>query len=205
MPHRSGRAVVGSAVGCGNAAAAAVVDGGSGAPADRRRERTGADARSAVDARETRSRLHRRVSARCAGKRRSVFARRRLDADGAGRARRRRRRVSDVQATQPGASIGAPATGSALSTGTVCDGRRRLHASAVHRPRRLELVHGFRRVDVPRRHRVDLRTTRARRPHQPRTAPAVALAANPDDVASRRARARTDRVRIVGKSGNRTG
>ena len=36
-------------------------------------------------------------------------------------------------------------------------GRRRLRRAAAHRPRRLDLVHGRRRMDVPGRHRVDPR------------------------------------------------
>ena len=131
-----------------------------GAAAKRRRERSDPHPRSAADARQARSRLHRRVSARRARERRAVLPRRRVGFDGTGGTRRRRRGVSDVHATEPRTPRRASAPRSALSTRTVCDRRRRLHARPVYRPRRMELVHRLGGVDVSRGNRIDLRTAR---------------------------------------------
>ena len=83
------------------------------------------------------------------------------DLVGAGlrRARRRRqgrRAVLDAQPDQPRehARRRPPLQGRAVR-----GGRRRLRRAAARRPRRLDLVHGLGRLDVPGRHRVDPRAS----------------------------------------------
>ena len=112
-----------------------------------------------------------------ARERRPILACRRLGADGAGRARRRRCRVSLLHLLEPGAPLAPSDPRPALRDRAVRHGRRRLHRAAVCRPRRLELVHGLGRLDAARRDRVDVRPLATRRPVRRQAVPADELGA----------------------------
>ena len=77
--------------------------------------------------------------------------------------------------------------------------RRRLRRAAARRPRRLDLVHGLGRLDVPRRHRVDPRLPRARRDAPPRSVHPARLARlrDPRSATTRRATRSRSRIRAA--------
>ena len=58
---------------------------------------------------------------------------------------------------QPGASFANAGGHGDLQGGAVCDRRRCLRAGAAYRPRRMELVHGLGRMDVPAHRRIAAR------------------------------------------------
>ena len=101
--------------------------------------------------------------------RRAVHARRDLGRDGVRRARRRRqgeRALLDSEPHQPSehARRRAPVQGGALR-----HRGRRLRRAPPHRPRRVDVVHGVRRVDVSGRDRVAPRVPAPR--HEPASRP----------------------------------
>ena len=132
---------------------------------DERRRRTPRAPRSRVDpasgsaVRPVQSRpgLHPRLRPGRAGERRTVHARRDLGGDGVRRHRRPGPRMGAHDHDQPGASLAGAGGDGDLQGGAVRDRRRCLRALAAHRSRRLELVHGIGRMDVPAHRRIAAR------------------------------------------------
>ena len=111
--------------------------------------------------------LHQGVSAGRSRERRAVHARGRVDRDGAGAARQRRRggrSVPHAQSRQPRADSRRRR---ALPDRAVRARRRRLQPSGASRTRRVELVHRIGRLDVSRRRREHPRPAPPRRRRSP--------------------------------------
>ena len=192
--HRPHRAGLGRAGRRRAAAAAGACDGLRRSAAGRHRPRPAAPAGPAAGARAAERRLHPGLPAGRARERRPVHPWRGVGADGAGRtgaahARRPRRagpRLPRLHLAQPGAPRSAPGVGPGLRAGALCRGRRRVFAAALHRPRRLELVHRRRGLDAPRRDRRRVRPALDRARPGAASVPAVALAAGDAGAPARR-------------------
>ena len=116
-----------------------------------------------------------------ARERRPVHARRDLGGDGVRGAGRSRACVGAHDDDQPGESRANAGRHGDLQGGAVCDRRRCLRAGAAHRPRRMDLVHGLGRLDVPAHRRIAARrdarkrSSALRRRACPRTGPAFTM------------------------------
>ncbi len=142
--------VVGGALRRGAAAARGPRDGlGPDAPRPPRGPGGGA-AHPAVRSLGEEPRLHQGLPARRAGERRPVHPRRRVDRDGARAAGERRRGGRAVPHAEPGEPHAHGRGRRALPGGAVRHRRRRHVPPRARRARGMDLVHGLRRVDVPR-------------------------------------------------------
>ena len=144
VQHRLDLAVVGGPLGRRPDPLCRARHGRGAHVARRARIADAAAAQSAVRSVGAGSGLHQGLSAGRPGERRPVHARGRLDRDGAGPTRQRRRGRGILPHAEPGQPRPHGGGRGPLQDGAVRDGRRRLRAAAARRTRRLELVHADR-------------------------------------------------------------
>ena len=175
LPHRLRVAELVGAVGCGRRHTLA--DGherGRRAPRAAGRPTRPAP-RPAVRPVDARPGLHQGLRSRRAGERRPVHARRDLVGDGLRGHGRSSTRLGTDDDDQPGESRTDADGRGHLQGRAVRDRRRRVCAGPAHRSRRLELVHGLGRMDVPAHRRVAARADARPRPSPLHAVPARGL------------------------------
>ena len=224
VPDRLDRAVLGRALGGGAPALRRPRDGRRAGAPGAPRSRPDRPAHAALRPLGAGARLHQGLPARAARERRPVHARGGLDGDGDGEARLRRRGGGAVPHAQPREPHAHRGRRPALQGRAVRARGRRVRAPRARRPRRLDLVHGLGRLDVPGRAREHPRLPAARQPCS-RSIPASRRAGRPtrsrggSDGRATRSRSRTPsaaraaspsarldglRRRLAGRSRSRT-
>ncbi len=157
VPDRLGVAKLGGAVGRGRCKALADGDGCGRRAPRAPRPRVDPASRSPLRQVDPRPGLHQGLRAGRARERRPVHARRDLGGDGLRGPGGSRTGMGADGHDQPGESCGHAGGRGDLQGRTVRDRRRCLRGGAAHGPRRMELVHGLRRMDVPAHRRVPAR------------------------------------------------
>ena len=195
VPDRLHRPVVGRAVGRGAHALRRARDGRGAHPPGAARPRVLLAPHAALRPVGAGSRLHQGLSAGRARERRPVHPRRGVGRDGDGPPGQRRRGGRALPHAQPRQPHADPGRRRALQGRAVRARRRRLRPPRPRRARRLDLVHGLRGLDVPRRPREHPRACAARRVLRDRSLHPVVVARLRDRLAVRRARATRSRSR----------
>ena len=183
MPHRFDLAVVGRPLGRSPHPLCGARDGLGAHVAGRARIADPVVAPPAVRSIGTGPRLYQGVSAGRPREWWSIHARGRLDRDGAGAARQRRRGRGILPHAESGQPWPHVSRCGALQDGAVRHGGRRLRAAAALGTRRVELVHRFGRLDVSCRPREHSRSAAPRRDVRRRPVHSLVVARVPDCVA----------------------